>query len=226
MNKRVIVVGAGGHAQVVADALLRMEQTSAETALVGYVDDNPLLIGQYFLGLPVLGGTATLGALPHDGVVIGIGDNRVRQRFFQSLRRQGENLVTVRHPSTVVAADVTVGDGSVIFGGVVVNTGSNVGADVILNTACSVDHHNIIGDHVHIAPGVHLGGDVSIGEGAFIGIGATVMPQRTVGEWSVVGAGAVVTKNVPPYSVVVGAPARVIRELTPNDNKPPAGGHN
>ena len=70
---------------------------------------------------------------------------------------------------------------------------------------------NVIGDHAHIAPGVHLGGDVTIGEGTLIGIGAVVMPQRRVGAWCTVGAGAVVTRDLPDQVVAIGAPARVIR---------------
>jgi sugar O-acyltransferase (sialic acid O-acetyltransferase NeuD family) len=104
----------------------------------------------------------------------------------------------------------------VINSGVIINTGSRIGQDVILNTACTIDHHNYIGDHTHIAPGVHLGGDVEIGEGTLIGIGATVMPQCRIGAWSVIGAGAVVTKDIPAYSTVVGIPARVIKINQPS----------
>jgi acetyltransferase-like isoleucine patch superfamily enzyme len=55
---------------------------------------------------------------------------------------------------------------------------------------------------------VHLGGEVRIGEGALIGIGAVVLPRVTVGAWSTVGAGAVVTSDVPPGVTVAGVPAR------------------
>jgi acetyltransferase-like isoleucine patch superfamily enzyme len=95
-----------------------------------------------------------------------------------------------------------------ICAGVIVNPGSVIGANVILNTACTVDHHNHIRDHSHIAPGVHTGGEVEIGIGALIGIGATVMPRRRVGAWSTVGAGALVQRDVPAETVVVGVPAQ------------------
>jgi sugar O-acyltransferase (sialic acid O-acetyltransferase NeuD family) len=146
-------------------------------------------------------------------VIVAIGDNATRQRIFERLQSQGERFVVARHPSAVIGAGVQIGPGSMICAGVVVNPSSIIGANVILNTACTVDHHNHIGDHAHVAPGVHLGGDVTIGEGTLIGIGATVMPQRQVGTWSVVGAGALVYTDLPDRVVAVGMPAKVIRNL-------------
>lgn len=216
---RVLIVGAGGHAQVVADILWRMHEADPDIAPVGYLDDDPALSGLRLLDLPVLGPVAGLPSVAHDAVVVGIGDNRTRQVLFEVLQGQGERVFTARHPSAVVAPSATVGPGSMICAGVVVGTGATVGANVLLNTSCSVDHHNRIGDHVHVAPGVHLGGEVAVGEGAFLGIGSTVVPRRTIGAWAFVGAGSVVTKDIPAGATAMGVPARVIR---PGDAPPPS----
>lgn len=208
---RVLIVGAGGHAQVVADVLLRMREDGGSVQPVGYLDDARELQGRTFLDLPVLGGLAHLAGVPHDAVVVAIGDNATRKRLFEALRARDEHFATARHPAAVVAPDAQIGAGAMICAGVIVNPASVIGANVILNTGCTVDHHNRIGDHAHIAPGVHLGGEVTIGEGALVGIGATVMPRCRVGVWSVVGAGACVTESVPDGVTVVGVPAQPIR---------------
>ena len=85
---------------------------------------------------------------------------------------------------------------------------------MILNTGCSIDHHNVIGDHAHIAPGARLGGNVTVGQGALIGIGAVVLPGVRIGAWSIVGAGAVVTRDLPDGVVAVGSPARMLAVKT------------
>lgn len=208
---RVLILGAGGHAQVIADILLRAHDAGSTVAPIGYLDDDPRLSGRVFLGLPVLGPLSQLAAIEHDAVIVAIGDNGVRCHLFESLRQQGECFAMAIHPHATLSSDVQVGPGTMICAGVVVNTGSTIGVNVILNTSCTVDHHNRIGDHAHIAPGAHLGGEVTIGEGTLIGIGATVMPRCQIGAWSVVGAAALVHHDLPAHVTAVGVPAQVIR---------------
>jgi sugar O-acyltransferase (sialic acid O-acetyltransferase NeuD family) len=205
---RVIIVGAGGHAQVVADILLRMDEQNATVRPIGLVDDNPAMQGEKVLGLPILGTIDQLSNIPHDTAVVAIGDNKIRRRLFEKLRSQGECFTVACHPNAVIAPDVRLGPGSMICAGVIINSGTTVGANVILNTGCTADHHNQIGDHSHIAPGVHLGGNVTIGNSVLIGIGATVMPRCRVDSLSVVGAGAVVIDDIPGETTVIGVPAR------------------
>jgi sugar O-acyltransferase (sialic acid O-acetyltransferase NeuD family) len=208
---RILIVGAGGHGQVVADALLCARKWGAALQPIGYVDDNPALTGALRLGLPILGTVGALAALEHDALVLAIGNNNIRSRLYLALQEEGHAFATVCHPRATIAEDVHLGPGTVVFAGVIINTGSRIGANVILNTGCTVDHHNQIGDHVHLAPGVHLGGDVQIGEGTLVGIGATIMPQRSVGRWSTVGAGALVHRTVPDRVTVTGMPAQIIK---------------
>ncbi len=206
----MLIVGAGGHAQVVADILLRMSEHGQDVQPIGFVDDNAALTDQLLVGIPVLGTLNALDHVPHDALIVGIGDNATRAKIFQALQARTERWVIARHPRATVAPDVTIGLGTVICAGAVLNTQTTIGVNAILNTGCTVDHHGHIGDHVHVAPGSHLGGTVTLGEGAFVGIGASVIPQRTIGAWARVGAGAAVIEDVPAHVTVVGVPARVV----------------
>jgi sugar O-acyltransferase (sialic acid O-acetyltransferase NeuD family) len=209
---KVLIIGAGGHGQVVADILLaRLKAGHLELEPIGFLDDDLALHGRSFLGLPALGNVPQISSFAHDAVVVAIGDNRTRQKISQRLQSQGEQLVTAVHPSAVVGSDVEIGEGTMVCAGVVVNPGTHLGQGVILNTGCTVDHHNQIGDYVHVAPGAHLGGDVRVGEGALVGIGASLIPGRTIGAWSVLGAGSVVIEDIPAHVTAAGVPARVIR---------------
>jgi len=211
---RVLVLGAGGHAEVIADILLQMQSAGAELQLTGYLDDEPDLVGRRIQGLSVLGPLTRLPEVAHDAVIVAIGDNRTRFRVFSVLEQQGERFVAACHPSAVVAPGVQIGPGTAICAGVVVNPGSVIGSNAILNTGCTVDHHCRIEDHAHIAPGVHLGGAVSVGQGTLVGIGANVMPSCSIGAWTVVGGGAFVRSDLPDGVVAVGLPAQILGKQT------------
>lgn len=209
---RLVIIGAGGHGQVIADAVLRAVDRGAAFSPI-FIDDRIELHGRTILGLKVAGGIDILARTPHDGVVVAIGENLTRRRICERLAAAGERFVSVIHPTAVIAPDVVLGEGVMVAAGVVVNTGTRVGAHAILNTACTIDHHNTVGAWAHVAPGAHTGGDASIGEGALVGIGATVMPSRKVGRWAVVGAGSLVYNDVPPDATVAGVPAHPIVDL-------------
>ena len=209
---RVLILGAGGHAQVAADILLRARDAGQTVDPIGYLDDDAALHGKALLGLPVLGPIAALGQISHEAIIIAIGNNQTRRRLAEGFTLAGEIFITARHPASIIAPDVQIGPGAMICAGVVINTGSVIGAHVILNTGCTIDHHNTIDNCAHIAPGAHTGGEVVIEEGALIGIGATIAPRTTVGAWATVGAGAVVTKSVSPGVTVVGVPARPLQK--------------
>lgn len=210
----IVVVGAGGHGQVVADCLLRAQERDSSLEIVGFVDDDTRLWNSRCLGLPVLGPIRLLAEIRHNSIVVAIGDNQTRARLFEKLIARGERAMVARHPHTTLSPDVTVGTGTMICAGVVVNPGSTIGVDAILNTAASIDHHNHIGNHVHIAPGVHLGGNVVVEDGALVGIGATVAPGCRIGARTIVGAGAVVIHDLPEEVVAVGVPATAMKRIT------------
>lgn len=115
-------------------------------------------------------------------------------------------------PTTPVASSTTIGDGVYVNAGGAVGGGTQIGAFAFLNRAASVGHHCVLEEFSVIGPGVTLAGTVSVGRGAFIGAGAVVLPGLTIGSNAVVGAGSVVVHDVPSNTIVVGNPARVVKD--------------
>jgi sugar O-acyltransferase (sialic acid O-acetyltransferase NeuD family) len=215
---RVAIVGAGGHAQVVADILIQLH---GEKLHLTFFDDRwealPLSeIGE--LGGPV-SAVPSPGAI--DAVFVAIGDNRARRSIHIRLKESGHQFLTVIHPHTAISPQSILGEGTIAVAGVVANCRSSVGIGVILNTTSSVGHECTVGDFAQLAPGVNLGGASMIGEGVFLGIGAKVGPGVRIGEWSKVGAGAVVLDDLPERHFCAGIPARPIRPLRPDEMEGP-----
>ncbi len=204
MMNRLLVVGAGGHGCVVAETALRTEIWSD----VAHLDDL-LERPQLQTGVEILGSINDLETLTRsrDQFVIAVGDNTVRLRLFEDLKR---HLVpaSVIAPEALVSKTVAIGDGAVIMAGAIVNVGVVLGEACILNTASTIEHGVTLGPGVHVGPGAILGGDVEEGARTFIGMGARVLPGVSLGDDVVVGAGAVVVHDLPEAGVYLGVPAR------------------
>ncbi|NQW22645.1 MAG: acetyltransferase [SAR202 cluster bacterium] len=205
-----IILGGGGHASVIIDAL----RAGGTTECYGILDRNCSLWGKEVLGVPVLGGDELLPQLMRRGATQfvvglgGVGDNRPRRRLFQLGLQHGLKPLTVCHPAAILSPFATLGDGSVVLPAAVVNAGAVLGANVIVNTGAIVEHDCVVGDHAHIATGSRLCSAARVGIGAHIGAGATVRQSIAIGEGAIVGAGAAVVKDVDPWTVVAGVPAR------------------
>ena len=204
MSRGNLIVGAGGHGKVVADALL-----AAGMKLLGFLDDDLTRMNQVVLGYPVLASSDKWTELNAEGLVIGVGNNHIRQQLQEKIKAIAwPNWIKVIHPRAVVAQTALVGVGTVVMAGAIINPDAVIGEHAIINTGATVDHDCTVGKYVHIAPGVHLAGEVSVGDSAFIGIGSVVLPGCRIGKNAVIGAGAVVINDVPDDVVAKGIPAR------------------
>ena len=135
-----------------------------------------------------------------------------RSRFIEQVAACGMRFATLVHPSARVSSKSSLGEGSIVSVGVIVASHTHLGRHVILNRGALVGHHTEIGDYVTIQPGANVAGACSIGDATYIAMGAVVIDHITIGSHSVVGAGAVVTKDVPDNVMVVGVPAKIVKE--------------
>jgi len=207
----VLIIGAGGHGQTVADALLKIARGGGAMRPIGFLDDTPELQGWRYQDLAVLGRLSEVRQIAHDALIAAIGDNRARRTICLRLQTAGFRFAAVVHPAAAVALDAEIGPGSYVSALALVGTTTQIGTNTIVNGAGCIGHHCVIGDHVHMAPGVNTAASVRVGEGTMIGAGTNIVAGCTIGAWSVVGAGSVVTRDIPDGVIAYGSPARVIR---------------
>lgn len=202
-HNTLLIVGAGGHASVVADAALAM---GAWSNVLVTETREPKAEGEFLAGVARM--DRDLLATSQARVHVAIGDAPARERESAAWRQR---LATVVHPQAAVSRFALVGVGTFVAAQAVVAPRASVGVSVIVNHGAVVDHDCRVGDYSHVAPGATLGGAASIGARVLLGAGARLLPRVTVCDDVVVGAGAVVIESIATPGVYAGVPARRVR---------------
>lgn len=148
----------------------------------------------------------------YDEVIVATGDNDLREGRQKILKAMGIPVATVVHPTAVISPSARILAGCTVLACAVINTNAVVGAGCIVNNGVIVEHDCEVGDFVNICPGAAMAGHTKIGRKAFLGIGCTMIDGIEVGAGAVIGAGAVVIRDVPDQAVAVGVPAKIIKQ--------------
>lgn len=145
-----------------------------------------------------------------DGVVVGEGTRIWQYVVVLKGARIGTGCNLCAH--TFVEGDVIVGNNVTLKSGVFLWDGTRIEDDVFIGPNATFTNDKMPRSKEY--PEKFSG--ITVRRGASIGANATILPGVIIGEYSMIGAGAVVTKDVEPYCVVVGNPATVVRRL-PHD---------
>jgi sugar O-acyltransferase (sialic acid O-acetyltransferase NeuD family) len=214
----VIVVGAGGHALVVADALL-----AAGTPVLGFTDAAAHRCGERCLGdLVVIGDDDALSE--HDpsqillvnglGGILANGPTCLRVRVQERLEAAGWRFVGVRHPSAVISPFAGIDATAQVMAGAVIQPHSSVGRGAIVNTGAVIEHDVDLGAWVHVAPRAVVCGNVRLGAGTHVGAGSVIRQGVSLGAGVIVGVGAAVVRDQAGAAILAGVPARALEKNT------------
>lgn len=212
--EKIVIVGCGGHARSVLDAVRSM----GTYEIAGFVDRERNEAYQC-CGYGIIGTDADLQALYDSGVhnaCIGIGymgEGDIRRRLYEELKQKGFALPAVVDATAALAADVRPGEGAFIGKNAVVNTCAAIGRAAIVNSGAIVEHDCAVGDFAHIAVGAVLCGGVTVGDDAFVGANATVVQGIRIGCGAVIGAGAAVIRDIEDRMAAAGVPARALKKI-------------
>ena len=211
MNKEVFIIGAGGHAKVIANVI-----NKSGDIVKGFLDDNieieTVIIKEK--KYKVIGTFEDIVHLqlkyPNSEFIIGIGNNELRKKIAEKYD-EILNFYTAIDPNSQIALDVEIGKGSVILANACINTSAKIGKHCIINTAAIIEHDNILEDYVHVSPNATLSGTVNVGKMTHIGSGAVIRNNINICNNCIIGAGAVVVKDIEEPVVYAGVPARKLK---------------
>lgn len=202
--KKLILIGAGGHAKSVADSI-----NKSEYELCGFIDSNKKGI---HMGLPIFG--TELEDIPNYeeyNYFVSIGDVGYRKLWFDKLRERRLSIINIIDSSAIISASAKMGIGNFIGKMAVINADAEIGNNNVINTKALIEHECKVGDHNHLSTNSVINGNVIVGNSVFLGSSSVCNGQLKIGSNAIIGSGSVIIEDVPENVTVVGVPARVIK---------------
>ena len=199
-NKDIVLIGGGGHAFSVADAI----ESSLDYSILGYTDESDLNNGYKYLGTDdVL--TDVFSKCPFAAVGVGfLGKGVVRDQIYTKLKTIGYNLPQIVDESAVISKGSRIAEGTFVGKATVINSAAVIGKMCIINTGAIIEHRCVIGDFTHVAVGAVVCGEVQVADHTLIGANSTVIQGVRIGAKCIVGAGSIVLGDVPDNTTVIG----------------------
>ncbi|OGT45990.1 MAG: hypothetical protein A3E82_07670 [Gammaproteobacteria bacterium RIFCSPHIGHO2_12_FULL_38_11] len=215
LPKELIFYGGADQARVIRPII-----KSLGSDVCAVIDDTPNLASPFddvaiFEGWDTFKPWLSGRRASNYGFVITIGNpfGHIRCKLHDFLVKQNLCPVSFADPSANIDSSVQIGPGAQIMRNAIVNVDSVLGKQCIINTGAIVEHDDILGDGVEIGPGAILCGRVRVDNFAWICSGATIKPRVSIGEYSVVGAGSVVIRNIEQRVIVAGVPTKIIKNV-------------
>lgn len=211
---RIVIVGAGSLGREILATLRAGNSAGKQWNVLGFLDSAPGLAGTEVSGVAVLGDDewSRNNADASLRFICAIGDPKIRRQVVNKLSAMNCKFALVVHPDVRVPDSVKIGDGTVIMAGTQFTTDVTIGSHVVVYVNCSITHDVRVGDFCLIPSGCTLSGESVLEEGVLLGAGVNVLPRKRIGAWAIIGAGSVVTRDIPGNATAVGVPCRVIRE--------------
>ena len=213
MMKNIIVIGAGGMGKEALWLIERINEVEPTWNILGVLDDSLLFADTTVNNYSVLGGCNDVTKYKNAYFVCAIGSSIVRKRVVEKIQQINPSIkfATLIDPSVIISDHVQIGEGTIICAQSIITVNVKIGNHSLINLDCKISHDCILNQFATLYPSVNLSGNTIIGDCCEIGVGSVVIQSCRVGNEAIVGAGAVVIRDIPPHCTAVGCPAKPIK---------------
>lgn len=210
--KDILIVGAGGFGREVAWLIEEINEEISEWNILGFIDENEAMYGEELNGYKVLGGLDKIGEFKNVYIAIAIGNSKVRKDIVRKISTFDCKQATLIHPNVIMdKKSNSIGKGCIICASNIITVNVNIGNYVIINLDSTVGHDVVLKDFATIYPSVNVSGCCTIGQCVELGTGSQIIQGKTIGDYSIIGAGSVVVKDIEEKRTAVGVPAKIIK---------------
>lgn len=211
--KNIAIVGAGGFGQEVF-CLWRdmLDHKNEKYNFLGFFDDNEELEQNSFGS--VIGRVDDLNEICENiEVVLAIGNSKVLKAIKNRITNPKITFPNVIHPTVQFLDEHTtsIGEGNILSLNVIFSCNCKVGNFNVFNTRSTLGHDDLVGDYNVFSPNTQISGNVTIEDENFFGFNCGIIQGRKVGNFNVVGAGAILLRSIKDGGTYIGVPAVKIK---------------
>lgn len=209
----LIIIGASGFGREVAWLVERINKITPKWNILGFIDDNSDINGAMIGGYPVLGNSESVANYMDAYYVCAVGSSKVREKIINKVTNYLPTIkfATLIDPDVQISDRVEIGEGTIICAGSIITVDIKIGKHNIINLDCTIGHDAVMGDYVTLYPSVNVSGITHLEKCCELGTGCQIIQTKKVGCYSIVGAGAVIVKDIPEKCTAVGSPAKPIK---------------
>lgn len=209
--KKILILGGHGTGSVIAGAISHANKNGyCEYEVAGFLNDQD---NEQIAGLPVLGKFEDVPRFISKKyhfifTAHKIGSQQDRINLFEQFNIPNNQMATFIHPMAYVSVDSKLSPGCVIMPGATISSHVKIGENTLVMNNASIGHDNNIGKHCFFTSSSCSGSYVDVGDGVWVGLNSTIRGRLSVGKYSAIGMGAVITKNMNENELWIGNPAR------------------
>lgn len=214
--KKIVIIGGRGNGTVVASIIEDCIDAGQKYKILGFLNDNEKEdINNY----PIIGGIQNEDWKKFDDDVFFIYTLSTvkvafqRHNLLRSLKIPNDRFASVIHPTATVSKTAELGFGNVLMPYSQLGANAVIGDHTTLMSYSYVGHDDTVGEFCFISAFASTGGRCIIEDGVHLGHKSSMLARLKIGKYSVVGLAAAVTKDVDPFHIVAGVPAKKIGEI-------------
>ena len=204
--KDLVIVGNGGFAKEVKWLVDRINAKNPTWNFLGFIDtdiNNSNVIGD---------DNYVMNYHKELYVAIAIGTSIIRERIYNKYKANSNiKFANLIDPNVIMSDRISFGEGNIVCAGTIITVDIAIGNCNIINLDCTIAHDDVIENFVTVNPSVNVSGNVKLSSCCNIGTGTKIIQGLVIGDRSIVGAGAVVNRDIPENCTAVGVPAKVIK---------------
>ena len=204
----IFIIGAGGIGKEVVWIIEQINETSPTYNLLGFIDDSKEKLNTEVVGYKIRGSLDYLKKINYRGsIVIAIADYKIKKQIVENLKNIKISYPPITHPNLKLHQSVEIDEGSILYEGSIISPNVKIGKFVVISPKCGIGHDSVIKDYVTLLWNVNISGNDVIEEGVFFGSGSTIIQNKKVEKESIIGAGAIVVKDITEVGIYKGIPA-------------------